>query len=143
MRSLIYLIPMGMLFSFVSLRNIHSDLREYCATHAGLASETCFAALPEPPVVRSPRLTIPNLIVRAALAEGIDPSRALARAWEESNYLNVESACCRSVFQLHRALFPEMPVEENIRTGVQILARYYRITHNWPEAHSWYRKGHR
>jgi hypothetical protein len=79
-------------------------------------------------------------IVSAALRNGISPSRALARAWNESKYQDIDSACCRGIFQLHKRYFPKMPVGEHIEVATAHLAglirkygadaeRVYRVGH--------------
>jgi hypothetical protein len=69
---------------------------------------------------------IPMQIVRAALRHGISPSRALARAYNESKYQDIDSACCRSVFQLHKRYFPEMPLDQHIDVATAHLAMLIR-----------------
>jgi hypothetical protein len=66
------------------------------------------------------------LIVDAALRNGISPSRALARAWNESKYQDIDSACCRGIFQLHKRYFPKMPVGEHIEVATAHLAELAR-----------------
>ena len=70
--------------------------------------------------------TIEQQIVAAALRHGISPSRALARAWNESKYQDIDSACCRGIFQLHRRYFAAMPLGQHIEVAVGHLAKLMR-----------------
>ena len=83
---------------------------------------------------------IPMQIVRAALRHGISPSRALARAWNESKYQDIDSACCRGPMQLHRKLWPQMTAQGNVEAGVKHLAML--IKRYGSAAERVYRTGH-
>lgn len=87
-------------------------------------------------------LTVEMQIVDAAMRNGIPPQRALARAWNESKYQDVDSACCRSVMQLHKRLWPKLSVAGNIDAGVRHLAGLVRRYPHGVDAETVYRKGH-
>jgi len=83
---------------------------------------------------------IPMQIVSAALRNGISPSRALERAWNESKYQDTDSACCRGIFQLHKRYFAAMPVPQHIDVATAHLAMLIRI--HGVAAERVYRTGH-
>ena len=73
---------------------------------------------------------IPMQIVAAAIAAGLEPSRALRVAHYESRYqVNPPKSCCFGIFQLHPASFPgaaRMTPQQNIAAGVRYLAENAR-----------------
>jgi hypothetical protein len=88
---------------------------------AGQANQTAISGAIELPPCPSQK-PVHVMIVDAAWRHGLAPQRALARAWNESKYQQIDSACCRGVFQIHKRYFPAMPIEANIEAGVSQLA---------------------
>jgi|GEM_PF-3603617 len=84
--------------------------------------------------------TIPMMIVDSAMRHGLSPSRALARAWKESKYQDIDSACCRGPMQLSRRYWPRMTAEQNVDAGVSFLAE--KIRKHGALAEEAYRWGH-
>ena len=87
------------------------------------------------PVAMIHVLSVEEQLVKEATAQGLPPHIALNVAWEESRFQEhiVSKTHDYGVMQLNQHYYPTAPgmtTEENIRAGVSLLAKYWKLSHS-------------